>query len=320
VKNLIRFLTLSMLYSIITLNAYQHELAVCAIFQNEGRFLKEWIEFNILTGVEHFYLYNNYSTDNYAEVLKPYINAGIVDCIDWPYLYEHEARNQILAEEHCGNSIQGRVQGRAQILAYNHCLDNVRGKVKWLMCIDVDEFLFPVQCDDLREFLKDYEEFGAVCANWVMFGTSYVKKIPTNKLLIETLIMSSSLDHYRNRTIKSIIQPEKVLQMSAHRATRFFSGYFQVTANKECFKGNKTLVCAIDKIRINHYWVGDEQYLYEVKLPRLLARNTDKWTQKQESKSFLKRLDLLNKEKDTVISKYVKQLRNKMFNPNFKSI
>ena len=34
-------------------------LAICAIFKNEGKFLKEWLNYYLLAGVEHFYLYNN---------------------------------------------------------------------------------------------------------------------------------------------------------------------------------------------------------------------------------------------------------------------
>ena len=39
----------------------KYNVAVCAIFKNEAPYLKEWIEFNHLVGVEHFYLYNNNS-------------------------------------------------------------------------------------------------------------------------------------------------------------------------------------------------------------------------------------------------------------------
>ena len=37
----------------------KYTVAVCAIFKNESVFLKEWLEYHLLIGVEHFYLYNN---------------------------------------------------------------------------------------------------------------------------------------------------------------------------------------------------------------------------------------------------------------------
>src|SRR5436190_22744853 len=109
--NIKSIICLIVFFVLIPTKAHQYNLAVCAMFQNEARFLKEWLEFNILIGVEHFYLYNNYSTDNYLEILQPYIDAGIVDCIGWPYSHEGfdengilATANQILAEQHCANS------------------------------------------------------------------------------------------------------------------------------------------------------------------------------------------------------------------------
>ena len=38
--------------------------SICAIFKDEARFLREWLEYHRLIGIEHFYLYNNFSTDD----------------------------------------------------------------------------------------------------------------------------------------------------------------------------------------------------------------------------------------------------------------
>lgn len=38
-------------------------LAVCAIFKDEAAYLREWLDFHLLMGVEHFYLYDNGSSD-----------------------------------------------------------------------------------------------------------------------------------------------------------------------------------------------------------------------------------------------------------------
>ena len=46
-------------------NNYPYQLSVIAIFQNEDRFLKEWLDFYRVLGVDHFYLFNNLSEDNY---------------------------------------------------------------------------------------------------------------------------------------------------------------------------------------------------------------------------------------------------------------
>ena len=42
-------------------------------FKNEAPYLREWIEFNHIVGVDHFFLYNNNSEDNYEEIIEPYV-------------------------------------------------------------------------------------------------------------------------------------------------------------------------------------------------------------------------------------------------------
>ena len=39
-------------------------VSICAIFKNESMYMKEWIEYHRIIGVDHFYLYNNFSSDN----------------------------------------------------------------------------------------------------------------------------------------------------------------------------------------------------------------------------------------------------------------
>ena len=62
----------------------KYQVSICAIFKDEAPYIKEWIEFHKIVGVEHFYMYNNFSSDNYMDVLSPYIERGDVTLIDWP--------------------------------------------------------------------------------------------------------------------------------------------------------------------------------------------------------------------------------------------
>lgn len=36
--------------------AFQHELSICALFQNDAKWLPEWIDFHQKQGVSHFWL------------------------------------------------------------------------------------------------------------------------------------------------------------------------------------------------------------------------------------------------------------------------
>ena len=56
----------------------KHYLSVAAIFKNESLNLKEWIEHYLLHGVDHIYLINDNSSDEYEQILKPYIEKHII--------------------------------------------------------------------------------------------------------------------------------------------------------------------------------------------------------------------------------------------------
>src|ERR1700677_829122 len=59
----------------------RYNFSVCAIFKNEATYLREWLEYNLLIGVDHIYLYNNGSTDDSLIVLEPYVKNGTVTVI-----------------------------------------------------------------------------------------------------------------------------------------------------------------------------------------------------------------------------------------------
>ncbi|MGF0143433.1 glycosyltransferase family 92 protein [Sharpea azabuensis] len=139
----------------------KYNVSVCAIFKNEAAYLKEWIEFNHLIGIEHFYLYNNNSDDDYMEVLDPYIKDGLVTLVQWP-------KNQ------------------AQIESYNHCISQYKDESKWIGFIDIDEFIIPIAKNSIYELLKPFNnKRGAVKLYWRMFGTSGRMKRDMNGLVTE---------------------------------------------------------------------------------------------------------------------------------------
>lgn len=235
-----------------TIFGYSFNLSLCAIFQDEAPYLKEWIEFHRIVGVEHFYLYNNNSEDNFQEVLLPYVQEGIVDLIDWPYA-PSSVRNW--------NAIQ--------IAAYMDCIKKVKHETDWLAVIDIDEFLFPVETYSLKDFLKDYKGYAAVTANWVMYGTSNVQRILPGELLVEKLIFKEN--SAGNPHVKSIVKPRYVAGASNPHHFQLKEGYSQVNEDKISFEGPLSPYVTINKIRINHYWTREEHYLRNFKIPRRQA-------------------------------------------------
>ncbi len=262
---------------------YEHEVAICTIFQNEAPYLKEWIEFHKLVGVTKFYLYNNRSSDNFMEVLEPYINSGVVQLINWPHAPGKKFSWSVI-----------------QCNAYDHAIKLTKKKVRWLAVLDADEFLFPVQVMTLPEFLKDFERAGAVVVNWQMYGTSGVKKIAPNELLIEKLTYKAPTDYHENAHVKVIVNPKHVKKFkSPHRAI-YKSGYLAFNSNNRVMTASIAPYILADKIRINHYWSRDEDYFHLFKVPR-----RQEWA---DGGSYERLLDI-NKEQDLSILKYVPKLK-----------
>ena len=49
---------------------YKYQTTLVLIFKDEAPFLQEWLTYHLTLGIDHFYLYQNNSTDNYMEVLS----------------------------------------------------------------------------------------------------------------------------------------------------------------------------------------------------------------------------------------------------------
>lgn len=143
----------------------KYNVSVLAIFKNEARYFREWIEFHRIVGVEHFYLYNNNSNDDYEQVLKPYIDEDIVSLIPWP-------KNQ------------------AQMECYADGIEKFKNETKWMAIIDIDEFIIPNETDNIYDFLSKYENRPAVIGYWKYFGASGKVNRDAEGLVTEDFIVS----------------------------------------------------------------------------------------------------------------------------------
>jgi len=268
--------------------SYQYDLSICTIFRDEAPYLKEWIEYHRLLGVQHFYLCNHVSQDNYLEVLDPYIKKGIVE----------------LTESSIGNVDFYHFCFGVQIGWFNHCISKAKDESKWIAFIDSDEFLNLVQGNSLVEFLKDYEEFGALGVNWLMFGTSNVEKIISDRLMIEQLLLCSHTDHF-NTYIKSIVRADRATGFHSPHYSGFMPPYYLVNTDKQQILNDRTGYVQYNKLFINHYWTRDEDYLEYVKIPRQIMFGSTAETVRERN-------DEMNRNLDMSIQRFVPALRKRM--------
>lgn len=274
------------------LEAQHFSLSICAIFQNEAEFLKEWIEFHKIQGVEHFYLYNNRSDDHFEQVLEPYIDSNEVTLIDWPFTYEPGETGKWL---------------QIQTNAYTDCVRNFGKNTAWLAVIDTDEFLFCPNGETLVNFLKRYTRFGGVCAHWLHFGTSNVENIPEGSLMIEHLTKCSHPLNGKNMQVKTIVQPKYVLESASAHNFIYRRGFFTIDAYGNRVEGMGSPRITHNRIRINHYWTRTEQHFNEKKCQSRQTRRS------HEDVALLReRADAYNIYEDKAILRFAPQLRRKM--------
>jgi hypothetical protein len=136
---------------------YTRYLTVATLMKNQRRWLREWLEFHILVGVEHFLIYDNDSSDEPLDVLQGYIDEGIVTFIPWPpaEFPQPFPATTVLEQWQDGwfrdaldtciqKSWTIHQQGPCQVAAFIDAIWKTRnGTSRWLGIWDVDEFMFP---------------------------------------------------------------------------------------------------------------------------------------------------------------------------------
>jgi hypothetical protein len=162
-----------------------YTLSTLSIFLNEGMNFKEWIDHYLWQGVEHFYLIDNGSTDNYKEIIEPYMK--------YITLYDRPERN-------------------SQAKHYNEIFLKIKNDTKWLFVCDLDEFLFNVDADKtLLDYLADKDEYCAISTHMRMFGSRDEYEHPES---IRLAFFDRDKELHDNG--KSIVKCSKVVNLDIH--------------------------------------------------------------------------------------------------------
>lgn len=239
---------------------YQYEVTVCAVFKDEAPYMREWVEFHMAQGVQHFYLYDNLSFDLRHLALDDYIHCGIVEIIPWPYT----ACDCKGFEEICCK-------------AYMHCIERIRHKARWCAFLDCREFLFSPSGTRLNVFLRKYHNYPCLSIHRQVFGTSYIGpnscgpgcgmrtscgEVTFCGLLTRNLFWKCHTSHECCKPLKTIVQPKFVTGCKCPGKFTFKHGTVCVNANKKPIHEGKSIV--IDKIRINFYPFRDLNFFYSL--------------------------------------------------------
>jgi hypothetical protein len=257
-------------------------LSVCAIYRDEAPYLREWIEFHRLVGVERFFLYNNDSRDAHRAQLAPYLDEGIVELQDWPVF-------------------------PGQLPAYEDCLKRHRADARWIAFIDLDEFLFSPTGRPVSEVLTAFEPWPGVVVNWAVFGTSGHVTPPAG-LVVENYVRRSNGDGY-NRQVKSIVDPSRVANFcSPHFFT--YRGGHAVDENRHAMPRPRgwTDTVSFSLLRVNHYVTRSEaEYLKKLETPTAAIAHIRPG--KRTERAIKRRIGVLNELRDETVQMYLPDLR-----------
>ena len=215
-------------------------LSLCLICKDENDYLAEWLDYHILVGVDRFYIYDNESRVSLRETLKDYVERGWVIVMDIP--------------------------GKAmQLHAYDHCLRTFGSQTFWLGFIDTDEFFVPKACLNLKDFLKDYEDYGAMAVSSLFFGTGGHKDRPAAGQLPSYLLRTHET-FQENKLIKCFVRPDQVMLPNSPHDFVYKPTAWCVN---EDFKriDYQRFPNSIKKIQVNHYYCRSESEI-ELKMKR----------------------------------------------------
>lgn len=175
-----------------------YNLILCAIFRNEAHILKEWIEHYFFHGIEHIFLVNDFSTDNYLEVLYEIYN-------------KNEKYKERITLFH--NDIITEQVGRQNMIV-NKYFRNLLYLSKWITILDLDEFLYCPNEINIQKVLEKYEQYNSITIEWYFFGSNGHIKQPLS--VVEGFTKRQIKDINKINPHKFIVKCKSVINIHIH--------------------------------------------------------------------------------------------------------
>jgi hypothetical protein len=231
------------------------DLALTCIVKNEADYLEEWIAFHHAQGVDHFFIYDNESTDRSAEVLAPFVSSGLVTLTRWPHVKGYHASAR----------------------AFAHALSTYGAHYRWMAFIDADEFLYCPDGTKLPTLLQRMAHCPALIVHRHTYGTSGHLTPPGGLIRHFDMRMPAPAAGFEMTSFlapKSIVQPAHVVGVNGpHIFVLRGSKAIGHDETGEVLTGRHAPAFRADVVRINHYYTKDRQS-FLARMSRGRAGNT----------------------------------------------
>jgi len=215
----------------------KYYLSVGAMFKNEALILKEWIQHYLHHGVEHFYLINDNSNDNFLEIIQEYIDQNIITLfnVNEPY-YLGRQRN-----------------------LYNRCILPNISETQWLLMCDIDEYIWSPKEINLGDVLINHcEGLAQIQIREFLFGSN--GHITQPKCIVKEFT-KRRLDNFENKKYKYIVNSSYAFSsLNIHDAEFINKNYINDI--------EKFMLIKPDYFVNNHYCCQSQDYWNNIKCTR----------------------------------------------------
>ena len=231
-------------------------VALCLRFRDEARFLPEWLEYYATAGVDHFYLYNNFSEDGFRSAIQPWIDAGQVTLVDWPKV-------------------------PASPTAEEDCIRRALGRFAWVGFLDADEFVVIRDGRSIAAFLEPFRRSPAVALSWRMFGSSHHRARPKMPVIVAYQHRAVEI----NTHVKVFVQPGRVAQCRNSHSWYYYPIATAVGEHGSRIYGSLNMRPSADPAWINHYYCkSEEDYLEKAARRSVIDRVTIRFPSRRPEK------------------------------------
>lgn len=213
---------------------------ICTIALDEEPYIDEWIQYHLLLGFSHIYIYDNSETNT----------------------LQGKESNQVTIIPFPGNQ-QMLISRDLFVTQYKH-------KHKWVAHIDVDEFIVLKKHSSIIDFLQEYDDCESIALNWKMFGTAnevYYQNEPVTKRF--RYCSKDVNEHY-----KCISKLNMIYKCISSHRPMLHSGHIYDTNRRkveDIFHPNGT-----DDIACIHHYYSKSEEEFRKKINRSMADDAPK--------------------------------------------
>lgn len=211
-----------------------HRLSVGCLFKNEKLVMQEWLKHYLHHGTDHFYLIDDGSTDDYAGILQPYIDLGVVTLFSAQFPY---------------------YLGRQRDM-YNHFILPQLKNTEWLLMVDMDEFLWSPRSIQATDILQGCRHLGQIQVADQLFGSNGLEEQPAS--VVDSFTKRQRVPRgHRKYFINSAFE---FSSLNVHHAT------FQDVGRHE--NGKYFQIFDENTFVVNHYCCQSKEFWNNVKCTR----------------------------------------------------